>query len=86
MWDCTSVLKEKNRSCLVKRTMNKGGDGERLGRDCKDLHPGLISLTLGSNSWSSTSFLSAMMHSTSAQLQGRIPYAMKAQIQHSNFP
>lgn len=33
MWDCTSVLKrgrKKNRSGIVKRTMNREGDGERL--------------------------------------------------------
>lgn len=65
---CTSVWKEKNRSGLVKRTMNREKEMERgwRGQAVGEPHQGLISLTLGWNSWSDTGFLSAIVHLDSA--------------------
>lgn len=60
--------RKKNRSGLVKRTMNREKEMERgwRGQAVGEPHQGLISLTLGWNSWSDTGFLSAIVHLDSA--------------------
>lgn len=71
IWDSTSVSKEtKEGSGPVNRTMNREkemGRGWR-GQEWEEPHQGLISLSLGWNSWNDTSFFSVIVYWTSVQL------------------
>lgn len=85
------VEEKKNRSSLVKRTMNREGDGERLERECKGKLWGNYTRVRSHGPQGRTagatpaSFRPPCRFTTSIQLQGLNLRTMKVQMQCSNF-